>query len=163
MPDIGRFIQSDPKDYIDGMNIYEYVQRKPVIKYDPYGRVCKTSGSRPPRLPRSNKRRCVGKNKCCFLHYAMTRVKFSGGIPFDTSGNPSAIAGQLVQALLDGLQNVGSGGSVPGYGGPTSFKYPGWKMWWESTTRYYHQECKHSGYDRKNIRKDKNSPSIIKK
>ncbi|MCK4999842.1 MAG: RHS repeat-associated core domain-containing protein, partial [Anaerohalosphaera sp.] len=33
----GRFLQKDPAGYVDGMNLYEYVQSKPVFGLDPYG------------------------------------------------------------------------------------------------------------------------------
>lgn len=36
-PTTGRFLQRDPKGYVDGMNFYEYVKSMPTISYDPYG------------------------------------------------------------------------------------------------------------------------------
>lgn len=41
-PSDGRFVQRDPKEYIDGMNLYEYVQSKPVNMLDPTGLCCCT-------------------------------------------------------------------------------------------------------------------------
>ncbi len=36
-PAIGRFMQTDPIDYEDGLNVYTYVQNNPVRWADPYG------------------------------------------------------------------------------------------------------------------------------
>jgi RHS repeat-associated protein len=36
-PQTGRFMQRDPKDYIDSMCLYEYVCSKPLTQFDPYG------------------------------------------------------------------------------------------------------------------------------
>lgn len=37
-PGMGRFLQSDPIDYGDGMNMYAYVGNDPVNVADPMGR-----------------------------------------------------------------------------------------------------------------------------
>ena len=36
-PRLGRFLQRDPKGYVDGMNLYEFVGGRPVQGLDPYG------------------------------------------------------------------------------------------------------------------------------
>lgn len=36
-PTLGRFINIDPLEYIDGMNLYEYVASNPIMNIDPYG------------------------------------------------------------------------------------------------------------------------------
>jgi len=36
-PELGRFLQQDPLGYVDGMNLYEYVQSNPVNNVDPLG------------------------------------------------------------------------------------------------------------------------------
>ncbi len=33
----GRFLQRDPLNYVDGMNVYEYVRSGPVVRSDPLG------------------------------------------------------------------------------------------------------------------------------
>ena len=35
--DTGRFLQKDPLDYVDGMNLYECVRSNPVDRFDPFG------------------------------------------------------------------------------------------------------------------------------
>jgi RHS repeat-associated protein len=44
----GRFLQRDPREYEDGMNLYEYVQSKPVKLLDPSGLCCCDGGCTPP-------------------------------------------------------------------------------------------------------------------
>ena len=34
---VGRFLQRDPIGYVDGMNLYEFVEGEPVVGVDPYG------------------------------------------------------------------------------------------------------------------------------
>ncbi len=41
-PDLGRFLQPDPLGYIDGMNLYAYVNNNPLNWIDPWG-LCKTN------------------------------------------------------------------------------------------------------------------------
>jgi len=41
--DLGRFIQRDPKDYIDGMSLYEAFKSNPIMNIDPYGLKSDTS------------------------------------------------------------------------------------------------------------------------
>jgi RHS repeat-associated protein len=36
-PTLGRFLQRDPLDYIDSMNLYEYVASRPTVATDPFG------------------------------------------------------------------------------------------------------------------------------
>ncbi len=36
-PETGRFMQRDPLEYVDGMNLFEYVSSRPIILKDPYG------------------------------------------------------------------------------------------------------------------------------
>jgi RHS repeat-associated protein len=36
-PSIGRFLQPDPKGYVDGLNLYYYVKNDPLNYIDPYG------------------------------------------------------------------------------------------------------------------------------
>jgi RHS repeat-associated protein len=36
-PQTGRFMQRDPLEYIDGMNLYEYVKNSPILYLDPSG------------------------------------------------------------------------------------------------------------------------------
>lgn len=36
-PKHGRWLQRDPTHYVDGMNLYEYAQSNPIVKFDPYG------------------------------------------------------------------------------------------------------------------------------
>ncbi|NLH15774.1 MAG: RHS repeat-associated core domain-containing protein, partial [Phycisphaerae bacterium] len=36
-PFTGRFLQQDPMEYIDGLNLYEYVESNPIILLDPSG------------------------------------------------------------------------------------------------------------------------------
>lgn len=33
----GRWMQQDPVQYVDGLNLYEYVSSKPIISIDPFG------------------------------------------------------------------------------------------------------------------------------
>jgi RHS repeat-associated protein len=39
-PPLGRFISRDPKDYVDGLNLYEYVRSHPTVSLDPNGTDC---------------------------------------------------------------------------------------------------------------------------
>ena len=43
-PGTGRFLQRDPKGYVDGLNLYEYVGSNPVNYIDPFGRQEKGAG-----------------------------------------------------------------------------------------------------------------------
>ena len=36
-PELGRWMQRDPAGYVDGANIYEYVQSSPGLLADPFG------------------------------------------------------------------------------------------------------------------------------
>ena len=36
-PEIGRFLQTDPIGYVDGLNMYTYVRNNPVTNVDPFG------------------------------------------------------------------------------------------------------------------------------
>jgi RHS repeat-associated protein len=45
-PDLGRFLQPDPLGYIDGMNLYAYVNNNPLNWIDPWG-LCKGEGGNP--------------------------------------------------------------------------------------------------------------------
>ncbi len=42
-PERGRFLQRDPKGYVDGMGLYEYVRSNPLNFNDPYGTTAKSS------------------------------------------------------------------------------------------------------------------------
>jgi RHS repeat-associated protein len=46
-PQSGRFMQRDPAEYNDSMNIYEYVISRPTMLKDPYGLFWKLSGECP--------------------------------------------------------------------------------------------------------------------
>ncbi len=46
-PFTGRFLQQDPMEYIDGLNLYEYVRSNPEIGYDPKGTDFIAIASRP--------------------------------------------------------------------------------------------------------------------
>ncbi len=37
-PTLGRFMQRDPLEYFDNMNVYQYVSSRPTRYYDPYGK-----------------------------------------------------------------------------------------------------------------------------
>jgi len=39
-PMLGRWVQRDPLDYIDGAHVYEYVRSSPTFTTDPTGRSC---------------------------------------------------------------------------------------------------------------------------
>ncbi len=43
-PDIGRFLQTDPLDYIDGLNMYTYVGNSSINRIDPYGKAWSWAG-----------------------------------------------------------------------------------------------------------------------
>ncbi len=45
-PEIGRFLQRDPLDYVDGMNLYEYVGNSPVLLNDAFGLVSTGDGTK---------------------------------------------------------------------------------------------------------------------
>jgi len=44
-PELGRFLQKDPKGYFNGVDLYEYVGGTPVNAYDPFGREKITKGN----------------------------------------------------------------------------------------------------------------------
>ena len=80
-PELGRFISRDPKGYVDGPSLYEYVMSKPLTFSDPHGKQydtytdpsCGTISLFPNTLgfphPDQNTQACVyvrrDRNPCC--------------------------------------------------------------------------------------------------
>ncbi len=46
-PDLGRFLQRDPIGYVDGLNLYQVVQSRPIAGLDPYGELEVGDGGSP--------------------------------------------------------------------------------------------------------------------
>jgi len=44
-PSLGRFLQRDPRSYVDGMNLYQYVRSNPINFTDPYGLCAKQANA----------------------------------------------------------------------------------------------------------------------
>ncbi|MCZ6653629.1 MAG: thrombospondin type 3 repeat-containing protein [Planctomycetota bacterium] len=51
-PQHGGFLQRDPAGYVDGMNLYEYVESAPTLGLDPGGLITYKEGFDPPQHPR---------------------------------------------------------------------------------------------------------------
>lgn len=50
-PTLGRWLQRDPKEYVDGFNLYEYAKSSPIVLFDPLGDtscILKPPGTGPP-------------------------------------------------------------------------------------------------------------------
>jgi len=102
-PDVGRFLQRDPINHVDDLNLYSYVQNSPVNRKDPTGLQWKISG---------------GKND---MDYFIDLLSKTSGIPLEVvsgeirkditalaSGGTSKSARSLIESILHYVKTGGT-------------------------------------------------------
>jgi len=130
-PTLGRFLQTDPIGYGDGMNMYNYVRGNPVNATDPSGMLCEATwyshyrdtngdGARQPTEPLVGKPWPVPDTQC--LLTVLAQLSDAGLAPayFGAVGRPQSQ--EPIKALLDrakdlycSLPSIGFSMSARGY------------------------------------------------
>lgn len=98
-PGLGRFMQTDPIKYADGLNWYNYTKSDPVNHFDPTGL--------------ETLAQCIAKAR---IHYAATGEATSCGSRGGGGGAGGGGGGAVIGNDSNG--DVGAGGEVPSYEGP---------------------------------------------
>ncbi|MBN1941685.1 MAG: hypothetical protein JW849_00155 [Phycisphaerae bacterium] len=78
-PRLGRFLQRDPLDYVDGMGTYEYVRSNPIIGMDPTGTDLYIQGHQPGTEPFGHQSVGVGDPKSPGDSYSFGVVDYERG------------------------------------------------------------------------------------
>jgi RHS repeat-associated protein len=137
-PDTGRFMQRDPLGvnqvyvfdplflYQDGMNLYEYVQSRPVTAFDPWGLLTSACACKPGKFQHSWTRWETRTHTC----------KPVGGGLFEQITSPSAII-EIIKGILESLISA----STPSFATNDTWAVTMLIVRSETTNRYFHRDC----------------------